>query len=294
MGQKLRAYLQLCRPANLPTAAADIIAGVALAGFFTNNSPLDFYHIVPLFKLVLSSVFLYAGGVVLNDFFDAELDKVERPERPIPSGVVPAKSAFVFGALLLLLGVIISFTVHLRSGFVAVVLALCILAYDAFSKKHNVLGPLNMGACRSLNLLLGISIFGYFTHLEYLIIPLLFIAAVTLISRGEVHGKNRKPIILAGFLYVLVIFCVIFFQESQYMATISFLALFASMVFFPLFKAYRINTPENIKKAVKAGVLSIILLDAAIAVGHSNVLLGILMLLLLPLSILLSKIFAVT
>ena len=78
------------------------------------------------------------------------------------------------------------------------------------------------------------------------------------------------------------------------MATLPFVVLFALMVFMPLFKAYKANTPENIMKAVKAGVLSIILLNAAIAVGHSNVLLGILMLLLLPLSILLSKIFSVT
>ena len=294
MGQKLRAYLQLCRPANLPTAAADIIAGLALAGFFAADGLHDFYGIEPMLKLVLASIFLYAGGVVLNDFFDAGLDSVERPERPIPSGVVPAKNALIFGALLLLLGVILAFAVHSRSGFVAMALALCILAYDAFSKKNKVLGPLNMGACRALNLLLGISVFGQFLHLEYLVIPLLFIAAVTLISRGEVHGKNRKPIILAGLLYALVIFCVILFQESKHMVTIPFVILFALMVFFPLLRAYRINTPENIKKAVKAGVLSIVLLDAAIAVGHSNRVLGISMLLLLPLSILLSKIFAVT
>ncbi|MBC31397.1 MAG: ubiquinone biosynthesis protein UbiA [Muricauda sp.] len=294
MGQKLRAYLQLCRPANLPTAAADILAGLALAGFFDEGGVYDFSNMVPVIKLISASVLLYAGGVVLNDFFDADLDRVERPERPIPSGVVSGKNAFLLGALLLLLGVMVSFTVHLRSGLVAVVLTLCILAYDSYSKKHKVLGPLNMGVCRALNLLLGISVFGQFTHLEYLVIPLLFISAVTLVSRGEVHGKNQNPILLAAFLYVLVICCVIFFQESKYMATLPFVVLFALMVFMPLFKAYKANTPENIMKAVKAGVLSIILLNAAIAVGHSNVLLGILMLLLLPLSILLSKIFSVT
>ncbi|UJH66937.1 UbiA-like protein EboC [Allomuricauda sp. SCSIO 65647] len=295
--RKLKAYLQLCRPANLPTAAADIMAGFALAGFWVANQENEHGFegvLMPMFTLVTASILLYAGGVVLNDFFDRDIDRVERPERPIPKGVVRAGNVLAFGLVLLLTGVLLSFLWHSTSGFVSLALAFSIVAYDAFSKKSKVLGPLNMGLCRALNLLLGISVFGYFTHLEYLIIPLIFIAAVTLISRGEVHGNNQKSILLAGILYVLVIFCVIFFQESRYMVSLPFIVLFALMVFLPLLKAYRVNTADNIKKAVKAGVLSIILLDAAIVAGHSNVVIALMTLLLLPLSVLLSKAFAVT
>lgn len=66
------------------------------------------------------------------------------------------------------------------------------------------------------------------------------------------------------------------------------------MVLAPLVKAYQKNTPENIKKAVISGVLGIVILDAAIAVAYSNWMIGILILLLLPLSKLLAKLFAVT
>lgn len=294
MNTTLRGYLQLCRPPNLPTAAADVIAGMSLAGIFSHNQAINSYEPI---LLVFSSVLLYAGGVVLNDVFDFKLDTVERPERPIPSGVVSLKKASLFGAILLILGVTAALAVNLLSGLTAFVLALAILTYDAFSKKFNVLGPLNMGICRGLNLLLGISIFGALTHLEYLIIPIAFIAAITLVSRGEVHGRNKKNIVFAGFLYVTVLFLVMYFHTinlkpmNQYLP---FLITFAIMVLFPLVKAYLSNTPKNIKGAVISGVLGIIMLDAAIAVAYSNWQLGVLLILLLPLSIFLSKIFAVT
>lgn len=294
MNATLKGYLQLCRPPNLPTAAADIIAGSALAGIFIEDGiiPID-----ALLVLVLASVLLYAGGVVLNDVFDASLDAVERPERPIPSGVIPKKKAAFFGIVLLLSGIICAILVNHTSGTVAVGLALSILSYDAFSKNYALLGPLNMGVCRGLNLLLGISIVGAFVQLEYLIVPIVFIAAITTVSRGEVHGNNKKNLVLAGFLYALVLFFVIYFHTNHmkpFLPYLVFLALFAAMVLAPLVKAYQKNTPENIKKAVISGVLGIVILDAAIAVAYSNWMIGILILLLLPLSKLLAKLFAVT
>lgn len=295
MSSVIKGYLRLMRPANLPTAAADIFAGIALAGFINFSEPSLSY--IPLVYLVFSSVFLYAGGVALNDVFDYNLDAVERPERAIPSGLIPLKSAALFGSVLLLIGIIFAFQVHLISGYIATALAFSIVLYDGFSKKYSFLGPFNMGLCRSLNLLLGLSILGAITNWWYIVIPLVYIFAITLISRGEVHGNNKNHIIWAGILYGLVIFGVVsmvLFETDQILQTIPFLLLFAFLVFKPLMNAYRSNSPSNIKKAVIAGVLSLIVLDAAMAVGFSVWWYGLLILLLLPLSILLSKLFAVT
>lgn len=292
MNAVLKGYLQLMRPANLPTAAADIFAGAALAGILSSTS-LD----ANIFYLVLSSVFLYAGGVVLNDVFDYNLDKIERPERPIPRGLIPLKSAATFGSALLAIGVLLAFLVTQLSGILALSLACAIVLYDAFSKKHDFLGPLNMGLCRGLNLILGMSIFGELNNWWYAVIPLVYIFAITLISRGEVHGNNKNHIIWAGALYAMVILAVVTIvmtKTDNILQTIPFLALFAFLVIRPLVNAFKLNSPENIKKAVIAGVLSIIVLDACLAVGFSIWWYGLLLLLLLPLSILLSKIFAVT
>ncbi|WP_299535798.1 UbiA-like protein EboC [Ulvibacterium sp.] len=292
----LKGYLRLARPANLPTAAADILAGVAIAGALSHDF-IDFDAKTKTMLLVFASVFLYAGGVVLNDVFDLDLDKVERPERPIPSGLIPLKSAAVYGTFLLILGILLAFFCGPFSGFISIVLAFFIVLYDSFSKKDGLLGPLNMGLCRGLNLILGMSILGGAAQWWYAAIPLVYIFAITLISRGEVHGNNKNHIIWAGVLYNLVILAVIILIMSQtdnILQAVPFLALFAFLVLKPLVRAYHTNSPENIKKAVIAGVLSLIVLDASLAVGFSVWWYGLLLLLLLPLSIFLSKLFAVT
>lgn len=300
MATVFKAYLQLCRPANLPTAAADVLAGLAISGLFGSLAYFEFPNFLNsnLLLLVFASVFLYAGGVVLNDVYDFELDKKERPERPIPSGRVAYKNAMVFGYTLLLIGIICAFLVKLECGVVAMALATAILSYDKVAKHHSFLGPLNMGICRGLNLFMGILYVNQLDNWLYALIPVVFIFAVTLISRGEVHGKNKLNIVFAGLLYTLVITAVIvlnyFFGLNGGISYLFFIVLFALMVFLPLIRAYVKNTPQNIKKSVKAGVLSIVLLDAAMAVGFTSIAYGIAILLLLPLSILLAKKFAVT
>jgi len=300
MGPAFLGYLRLARPANLPTAAADILAGLAIARLYGEPFDPGFPETSLLIKglwLVLASVALYAGGVIFNDVFDAELDRVERPERPIPSGLVTITSAAVFGGFLLLTGVILAFLAHPFSGFIALLLAFAILLYDGYFKKFSFLGPLNMGICRGLNLILGMSVLGSVLHWWYAVIPLLYIFAITLISRGEVHGRNKNHIIWAAILYALVIFCVLYIvilHPGHALAAFLLLVLFAFLIYTPLAKAYRENNAGNIKKAVIAGVLSLIVLDATLAVIFTHWWYGFLILLLWPLSRLLSKIFAVT
>ena len=300
MSLELRAYAILTRPANLPTAAADILAGVAIAGFFAVEEvgviAVDAF-IKSIFLLVSASISLYAGGVVLNDFFDVKIDTVERPERPIPSGLVSPKSAMIFGVVLLCIGILLAFFVTALCGSIALTLAISIVLYDAFSKKHAVIGPLNMGVCRGLNLILGMSILGLLSFWWFTLIPIAYIFAITLISRGEVHGKNKNHIVLAAVLYAGVIFAVgsiVYLYTDMIIVTTLFLSVFVILIFRPLIKAYRINSPENIKKAVIAGVLSLIVLDASLAAGFSNWWYGLGIVALLPISIMLSKLFAVT
>ena len=129
MSTVLKGYLRLCRPPNLPTAAADILAGFAIAGLFGREESPYF-----AFFLVFSSVFLYAGGVVFNDVFDYKLDCVERPERPLPSGLITRKNAAYFGGLLFIIGLTLAFLVSWISAVIAFVLILSILLYDSTSK----------------------------------------------------------------------------------------------------------------------------------------------------------------
>src|SRR6476646_4010771 len=144
----LRGYLELLRPANVVTAIADVLAGYAVVGRS---------HPRALPWLLGATMCLYAGGVVLNDFFDRRLDAVERPERPIPSGRVAASTAAALGTALLLAGVLAASQATRDAVFVAVAIAAFVVLYDAITKHHAIVGPFNMGLCRGLNLVLGVS-----------------------------------------------------------------------------------------------------------------------------------------
>jgi heme O synthase-like polyprenyltransferase len=309
----MRAYFQLMRPANLLTAAADVLAGAALAFAVTPTAavrPDLLPCITPstfpanLWLLLVSTVCLYGGGVVLNDVFDADLDATERPERPIPSGRISLAQASWLGTLLLAVGVVAGFTFWALSGWLALLIAGLAVFYDRFGKHHSWFGPLNMGLCRGVNLVLGISAAGASTlgtlSVQMLwpmgLVPVVYIAAVTMVSRGEVHGSGRAVLWAAMGMFLTVSGWQLY--NATLLGTLplaaGFIVLHLFLVLRPLVVAIQNPIGPNIGKAVKAGVLSLIVMDAAWAAlsGHWGLALGILAL--LPLSIPVARYFAVT
>ncbi len=299
----IMAHLRLMRPANIVTAIADIGAGfaasVALTQAAMGHEGLLQIHLSSLLWLCLSTIGLYGGGVVFNDVFDAELDRVERPERAIPSGQASITSASMLGGILLLIGVLAAWQVSWISGVLALAIAMLAVLYDAWGKHQHYFGPLNMGLCRGGNLLLGVSALpAMLPELWYLgFIPVIYIAAITMISRGEVHGDNRLALQGGLFMYgfvVLTIVVLAFFTAPGWWQVLPFVALFAFLIFPPLIEALRKQEPRLIGKAVKAGVLSLIVLNAALATAFAGWLWGLAILLLLPVSRWLARSFAVT
>jgi 4-hydroxybenzoate polyprenyltransferase len=285
------------RPANIVTSVADVLAGIAISGYVVNRN-FSIPDISPILLLTLSTIGLYGGGVVFNDVFDAKLDLVERPERPIPRGAVSIKEGAFLGSILLLIGVIAALFVNIVSALLSVSIVIAALFYDKWSKHHAIAGPLNMGFCRGLNLLLGISIVSSSVAVWWFlaIVPVLYIAAITMISRGEVHGGSKSTLYLAAFFYCVVISSILFFAfpAKTMWWSIVFLLPFSIMIFSALIKAIRLPSPKNIGLAVKSGVIALILMNASWAAAFDAINLAFLILLLLPLSLWLAKIFAVT
>lgn len=289
----LRPHLTLMRPANLVTAVADILAGASVAAAVTGSLDGNAGW------LALATIGLYGGGVVFNDVFDVDLDRIERPERALPSGQVSLASAVTLGGMLLLVGVLLSSLVSSDSGAIALAVAVLALVYDARAKHHPLFGPLVMGMCRGGNLLLGVSLSAAaLTSYWWLgLLPVVFIGAITLTSRGEVGGRNRESIQLALFLDTMVAVALLVlakFTIAQFWPALPFLLFWYLLNARAKLAAITDNRPRLIKKAVKTGVLSLIPLNACLAAGFLNWPAGLFVLLLLPLSIGLARFFAVT
>lgn len=293
IGTRIWAYLQLMRPANIVTAWADILAGGAASGAIATSWNIN------LVWLLLATTGLYGGGVVFNDVFDAELDKEERPERPIPSGRASRSEAIWLGSMLLGIGILAAARVSLLSMEIAIIVALSALLYDAVSKHYSLGGPLNMGLCRGGNLLLGMSIVPTALRQRWwlALLPIIYIAAITAISQGEVKGGKRKTGIFALFCLAIVLGSAIamgVLTDYRIWAALPFAIFLAVRVIPPFVAATQNPQPEIIQSAVKAGVLSLIVLNATIAAGFAGWAYGLAISSLLPLSAVLAKKLAVT
>lgn len=205
-----RAWLPLLRPPNLFTVPGDVLAGYFLAG----GAGVLLFSGLP--AMVAAGLFYYAGGLLLNDWADAEADRAERPERPVPAGIVSRPAVLRAALAALALGLVLSLWWGREPLLVGGMLALAIGNYNLLTKHFPLVGPLNMGICRGLNLLLGAVLVAGFS-----LPPLvwwgggtlfLYIVAVTHLARSETEGRYwtverwLPATVLTGsfFLYLLL------------------------------------------------------------------------------------------
>lgn len=188
------AWWQLLRGANAFTAASNVLAGFLIV-------QRTWQPAAALAALTAASTCMYLAGMVLNDVCDAELDALERPERPIPSGRIAVSSAAVAGSSLIVVGLSLSWAAawvigHPMPGLIGVLLAVAIVQYDR-SLKSTWIGPIAMGWCRFLNVLLGASaspaILGEAAALAFAAFVGLYSVALTQVARSETVGTiSRK------------------------------------------------------------------------------------------------------
>ena len=91
----MRAYWEILRPFNCMMAAAAAIIGLTIAAGLEPGAT----------ALIFLAVFLITGaGNTINDYYDREIDAINRPKRPIPSGRISAKKALNYSLALFVAG----------------------------------------------------------------------------------------------------------------------------------------------------------------------------------------------
>ena len=298
------AYAQLVRLPNVFTAMADIGMAALVSG------ALPAYASAVVF-LLLASCCLYCAGMVWNDYFDLEQDKRERPFRPLPSGRVSLRTAAMLGAALLIAGVGFAALAGLLSEpfraaplILAVLLAITILLYDAALKRTGG-GPVAMGACRFLNVLLGLSAVPAATGLAGVVLALvvgLYIVGVTWFARTEAVASNQRALTAAAGVILAALVLALAVPalgkpaaRGDTSAPLGFLQVGLGQFLFPYLlvaftfyvglavtRAIARPLPEYVQAAVKRSVLGLVLLDAILAASLAGTAGLLLALLLLP------------
>jgi 4-hydroxybenzoate polyprenyltransferase len=240
--------------------------------------------------LLLASSCLYSAGMVWNDFFDIEQDRRERPFRPLPSGKVTRRSAAWFGLALLVAGLVCAFLAGFRAGVLAVLLSGAILLYDGWLKRTPA-GPVAMGTCRFLNVLLGWQAAvaagrPWQPGVHLAVVVGLYIVGVTWFARTEATTSRRSAlrgaaaVMLAALVLGLLV--PVWFPPGTGSPLFPYLLVgFGFLVGVPVWQAMAQPTPGHVQAAVKRTVLGLVVLDAVLATVVVGVV-GLVILVLLP------------
>jgi len=260
----VNAFLQLVRAPAALTVIGDTVAGAAAAG-----NPLRGRRLL----LPLSSVSLYWAGMALNDWADRELDAVERPERPIPSGRVSPGQALAVAGGLTVAGLGLARAAGGRDTLrLAVPLAAAIWAYDTVLKK-TVAGPAAMAACRALDVLMGAA------HNPKKALPSAIAVGghtlgVTALSTGEVHGASTTTAnaVLAGTGLTALAAATGARTWRDRLGALAFTGLYTSMVGRAQYSATQDPSAPTVRKATMAGIHGMVPLQAALAARRGSLL----------------------
>jgi 4-hydroxybenzoate polyprenyltransferase len=282
----LRDWGQLVRLPNSFTLISDTVAAALIVGTYLLP--------VTAFALTLTASFCaYWAGMILNDIVDLEEDRENRPSRPLPAGRISpvlaghiANGMLLIGPLLIL--VVTNFhtsqSLWMGAAFAsAALLSIVVRMYNS-ALKQTFLGPLLMGLCRSLNILM---------------------VGCTMLSVSEIEDMPRALLWFAGAIGLYIMGVTVYARREEtdsnpvglvFGLMIEFAAMVA-LAGFPIWsgteRAWGLDpnlaypllmgligftviqrgisgvthpVPRKVQLAVKHAILTLILIDAAVAV----------------------------
>jgi hypothetical protein len=242
-----RAWLQLARVSNTPTVVSNTVAGAVLVSTAAATGTV---------VLVAAAIALfYTAGMVLNDVLDYEVDRHERPERPLPSGLVSPGSALVAVVVLLVAGELLLVLEGLGPALAGLGLIGLIVLYDAWH-KGNALSPALMAACRAMvYVIAGLAVSDELPTELWGAAALLFVYVVGLTQVAKIEGGGVLGLWPAAAVLAPVVYWAIMLPSPE---SFLLLAAFAAWVLWAL----RFVRLHRIGPAVGSLIAGIALFDA--------------------------------
>lgn len=158
------AYIRILRPVNFLITFFSIYFAIIIA---------DKHLFLSLKSFVgsLAGAIVSGAGMVINDYFDLEIDRINRPERPIPSGKISPSAALWYYGIINLIAIVMLFFTNLSALIIALVSIVVIFLYSYILKKKGLIGNFVVGFMTGLAFIFGGVIGG---NIKPLIFPFLF------------------------------------------------------------------------------------------------------------------------
>lgn len=147
--RKLPVLIEMIRPHGLITPLCAWFAGLYLA----NHGFPAFTDLFGSFAII---IFVWFGGVILNDYFDYNVDSITDSYRPIPSGRVSRKDALFLSVIFFIIAVILSLFISIKLLFATAVLLILVTLYNSRLKKKGLAGSLCFGLIEGSAFTIGV------------------------------------------------------------------------------------------------------------------------------------------
>jgi geranylgeranylglycerol-phosphate geranylgeranyltransferase len=145
----IRDYLSLIRIGN------SIVIGVAaITGYIVSTHTYLDLDLIML-KLFFSAFFIGVFGNIINDIYDLEIDKINKPWRPLPSGRISVLSAWILGLASCILGILLALIINIYLFIIAVIASITLYYYSKYLKRRGLAGNLTIAFLSFLVILYG-------------------------------------------------------------------------------------------------------------------------------------------
>ncbi len=192
------AHIRLFRPLNLLTGAFAVYVSSAILRSLYQTSELTF--------AILTVVGYNAAANSLNDFIDLKIDQVNRPNRPLTTGLVKRNTALIFSVLLFIGGSVTALFLSKLAAMIAILIVLpLIISYNLKLKQFPLVGNIVIALILGLTFVFSGAVFG---NIKPMIIPCFLAFGLTLVRElvkdiediegDRLAGLTTFPII-AGF-----------------------------------------------------------------------------------------------
>jgi len=212
--KKLTAIIKITRPSNVFITFLTIFASVLI--FSNGDEKLLKFSIIG----GIVGALIDAGGNIINDFFDVEIDKINKPKRPIPSGLISRKLALYLYILTTSLGIILSNFLGLLPFLISLSSSVLIFLYSFRLKRLPLFGNFIVAFLTGLAFIFAGSIA---KNIKKAIIPMVFALLINLareiikdiediegdmkagLNTFPIKAGIKKSIMLSSFILAILI-----------------------------------------------------------------------------------------
>jgi geranylgeranylglycerol-phosphate geranylgeranyltransferase len=147
----LFAYLELTRPLN------GVIAFISawLGGMFASQGSVANIIDIRLLLVSISALVLLSAGNAINDYCDYDIDRINRPKRPIPSGRIRRRDALIFAIVLVAIGIWLGILINRNATGIAILVCLALVSYAFWLKRTPFIGNLVVSGLTGLTFIAG-------------------------------------------------------------------------------------------------------------------------------------------